>query len=96
LGYSPTYASTEETAAKLLEMTSSTKTPSKGVGPGKMRETYAVDRGSFHVKGYAGVLAGDHIKQITAMGETTYPYLRTRWDGLPAVSPGNAAQRAAP
>jgi hypothetical protein len=93
-----TYASTGETAAKLLEMTSSTKTPSKQVGPGKMRETYAVDRGSFHVKGYEGVLAGDHIKQITAMGETTYPYLRTRWEGTPAtvVAPATGSQRAAP
>ena len=74
------YASTEETAAKLLEMTSSTKTPSKLVGPRNMHETYAVDRGAFHVKGYEGVTAGDHIKQITAMGETMYPYLKTRWE----------------
>ena len=74
------YASTEETAAKLLEMTSSTKTPSKLVGPRNMHETYAVDRGAFHVKGYEGVTAGDHIKQITAMGETMYPSLKTRWE----------------
>ncbi len=74
------YASTEETAAKLLEMTSSTKTPSKIVGPRNMHEIYAVDRGAFHVKGYEGVTAGDHIKQITAMGETMYPYLKTRWE----------------
>ena len=74
------YASTEETAAKLLEMTSSTKTPSKNVGPKNMHETYAVDRGAFHVKGYEGVTAGDHIKQIAAMGETMYPYLKTRWE----------------
>ncbi len=74
------YASTEETAAKLLEMTSSTKTPSKAVGPRNMHETYAVDRGGFHVRGYEGVTAGDHIKQITGMGETMYPYLKTRWE----------------
>lgn len=74
------YASTEETAAKLLEMTSNTKTPSKNVGPRNMHETYVVDRGAFHVKGYEGVTAGDHIKQITALGETLYPYLKSRWE----------------
>lgn len=74
------YASTEETAAKLLEMTSNTKTPSSKVGPRNMHETYVVDRGAFHVKGYEGVTAGDHIKQIQALGETLYPYLRSRWE----------------
>jgi len=74
------YASTEETAAKLLEMTSNPKTPSKNVGPRNMHETYVVDRGAFHVKGYEGVTAGDHIKQIQALGETLYPYLKSRWE----------------
>lgn len=74
------YASTEETAAKLLEMTSNTKTPSKTVGPRNMHETYVVDHGGFHVRGYEGVTAGDHIKQIQAMGETLHPYLKTRWE----------------
>jgi hypothetical protein len=84
------YASTEETAAKLLEMTSSTKTPSKIVGPRNMHEIYAVDRGAFHVKGYEGVTAGDHIKQITAMGETMYPYLKTRWERPQAAGASGA------
>lgn len=77
------YASTEETAAKLIEMTSSTKTPSTSVGPRNMRETYVVDRGAFHVKGYEGVTATDHIKQIQAMGETLHPYLKARWEQPP-------------
>jgi len=87
------YASTEETAAKLLEMTSSTKTPSKLVGPRNMHETYAVDRGAFHVRGYEGVTAGDHIKQITAMGETMYPYLKTRWEAPPPATATAARSR---
>ncbi len=74
------YPSVEETVAKLLQLTSSTKTPSTNVGPRSMHETYVVDRGAFHVKGYEGVTAGDHIKQINAMGETLYPYLKTRWE----------------
>jgi hypothetical protein len=60
-------------------MTSTPKTPSTAIGPRNMHEIYSVDRGSFHVKGYEGLLAGDHIKQIHAMGETLYPYLKTRW-----------------
>ena len=74
------YPSVEETVAKLLELSSNTKTPSSNVGPRNMHETYVVDHGSFHVKGFEGVTAGDHIKQINAMGETLYPYLKTRWE----------------
>ncbi len=90
------YASTTETAAKLVEMTSSTKTPSSATGPKSMRETYVVDRGSFHVKGYEGVTAGDHIKQITAMGETMYPYLKARWDAGEGGAGGSTTKAAAP
>jgi hypothetical protein len=86
------YASTTETAAKLLELTSNTKTPSSAVGPKNMHETYVVDHGSFHVKGYEGVTAPDHIKQITAMGETMYPYLKARWEQ--ADGGGGATARA--
>ncbi|MBS2011836.1 MAG: hypothetical protein JST00_03020 [Deltaproteobacteria bacterium] len=75
------YPSVEETVGKLLEMAELSKTPSRAVGPRNMKETYAVDRGSFHVRGYEGVLAGDHIKQIHAMGETLWPYLKRRWEG---------------
>jgi hypothetical protein len=86
------YPSVEETVAKLLELTSSAKTPSLGVGPRNMHQTYTVDRGAFHVKGYEGVTAGDHIKQITAMGETLYPYLKARWaeqDAAPTPAVAN-------
>jgi hypothetical protein len=89
------YPSVEETVAKLLEMTSNTKTPSTNVGPRNMHETYVVDHGSFHVKGYEGVTAGDHIKQIQAMGETLYPYLKARWEQpeAPGVAKSNAPAR---
>lgn len=98
------YPSVQEVVAKLLEMTSIEKVPSSAVGPRKMQEIYSVDRGSFHVKGYEGVTAGDHIKQIQAMGETLYPYLKSRWDegeekreasaaAAPAAAGGTAAHR---
>lgn len=90
------YASTEETAAKLLEMTASTKTPSSSVGPRNMHETYVVDRGAFHVKGYEGFTAGDHIKQIQALGETLYPYLKSRWEQPESAATAVRASAPAP
>lgn len=89
------YPSVQEVVAKLLEMASLEKVPSSTVGPRKMQEIYAVDRGSFHVKGYAGVTAGDHIKQIHAMGETLYPYLKTRWDAQDEKRQATAERGAA-
>jgi hypothetical protein len=88
------YPSVEETVAKLLEMTSNTKTPSSAIGPKNMHATYTVDHGAFHVKGFEGITAGDHIKQITAMGETLYPYLKTRWEQQDAA--GASAKPSAP
>ena len=80
------YPSVQEVVAKLLEMTSLEKAPSSATGPRNMHEIYTVDRGSFHVRGYEGVTAQDHIKQIHAMGETLYPYLKTRWDDEPKTA----------
>jgi hypothetical protein len=74
------YPSVQECVAKLIELTSCEKVPNKIVGPRNMKEIYEVDRGSFHVKGYEGQNAGDHINQIRAMGETLYPFLKQRWD----------------
>lgn len=74
------YPSMDEVCGKFLELLSVPKAPSKLVGPRNMHETYAADRGSFHLKGYEGVTAKDHIDQIRAMGETLWPYLRERWE----------------
>jgi hypothetical protein len=75
------YPSTLEVVGKLLEMTGNEKAPPRAAAPDGMHEIYEVDRGSFHVKGFEGVTARDHIQQIHAMGETIYPYLRARWSG---------------
>lgn len=80
------FPSVQECVAKLLEMTSLQKTPSSATGPREMHEIYLVDRGSFHVHGYEGQTAGDHVKQIHAMGETLYPYLKARWDKQDAAA----------
>jgi hypothetical protein len=74
------YPSVQECVAKLLDMSSLAKNPSTAIGPRNMHEIYSVDRGSFHVHGYEGTLAKDHVNQLRAMGETLYPYLKKRWD----------------
>jgi hypothetical protein len=82
------YASVEETVTKLLELTQIPKVPSSAVGPHEMHEKYAASRGSFHVTAYEGITAPDHIRQITSMGETLYPYLKTRWESPHAPTLG--------
>ena len=57
-----------------------TKTPAVAVGPREMHQFYVVDHGSFHIRGYEGTQAADHVKQLNAMGETLYPMLKLRWD----------------
>jgi len=80
------YPSMMEVVGKLLELVNAEKVPSSKVDSHEMHEAYVFDKGSFHVKGYEGVLAGDHIKQIKAMGETLYPYLKDRWDAQDAAA----------
>lgn len=81
------WPSVQECLATLLEMTSVPKTPASGAGPKPgMKETYVVHQGSFHVTGYDGMAAGDHVNQIKAMGDTLFPYLKQRWEKEDAVA----------
>jgi hypothetical protein len=78
------YPSVTDTVGKLLELASVSRGPAAPEpGPRQMRQTYAVDRGDFHVHGYAGVTAADHVNQVRAMGETIYPLLHDRWEPPP-------------
>jgi hypothetical protein len=75
------YPSVTDTVDKLLELASATRGPATPEpGPRPMRQTSAVDQGDFHVRGYAGVTAADHVHQVRAMGETIYPLLHDRWE----------------
>lgn len=75
------YPSVQECANVLLELTQMTKKQCSVDGPRpKMHQFYTVDEGSFHIHGFQGVKASDHVRQLHAMGETTYPYLKARWD----------------
>ncbi|MDF2697090.1 MAG: hypothetical protein K0S65_5473 [Labilithrix sp.] len=80
------YPSAQECVAKLLEMIDMTKTPGAIDGPHDMHQIYAVDQGSFHIRGFEGTQASDHVKQLHAMGETVYPWLKARWDKQDAAA----------
>lgn len=85
------YPSVGECVSKLLDMVDVSKTDSSSMGPGEMRELYRADAGSFHIRGYHGVTAADHVRQLHAMGETTYPLLKSRWE-----QPASSRVAAAP
>ncbi|MBX3206947.1 MAG: hypothetical protein KF764_18015 [Labilithrix sp.] len=74
------YPSVQECVAKLLTMVDMTKTEAISTGPREMHQIYTVDDGSFHIRGYEGTHASDHVKQLHAMGETVYPWLKARWE----------------
>lgn len=74
------YPSVQECVTKLLEMLDLSKTPATAIGPRDLHQFYSVDRGSFHIRGFEGTQAIDHVKQLQVMGETTYPWLKARWE----------------
>jgi hypothetical protein len=74
------YPSTTETIGELLRETSVDKVATEAVGPRGMRAIYESHRGNFHVGGYEGQTAKDHIDHIKGMAETVLPYLRARWE----------------
>lgn len=82
------YPSVQECTAKLLELENLPKKQCSIDGPRpKMHQFYKVDEGSFHIQGFEGTRASDHVRQLHAMGETTYPYLKARWDKQDAYDP---------
>jgi hypothetical protein len=73
------YPSTTETIGAILRLASVDKVPTPGIGPRGMHEIYESHLGSFHVEGFEGQTAKDHIDHIKGMSETLLPYLRARW-----------------
>jgi hypothetical protein len=74
------YPSVQECTATLLELLDEPKIATNAIGPRAMQGIYSVDRGSLHIRGFEGTTAADHVKQLHAMGETVYPYLKARWE----------------
>jgi hypothetical protein len=64
-----TYASTTECTNFLLNALNLARTMSPHDGPLSMRQLTVVDAGHFHVRGYTGDTAPDHIDHIHAMSE---------------------------
>jgi hypothetical protein len=77
----PGYPSATETIHELLKLTGLPRSATPGVlvGARNMRELYESHLGSFHVKGFEGTAAKDHVDQIHSMGDTMFPYLKERW-----------------
>jgi hypothetical protein len=74
------YPSATETVHELLKLTGLPKSATSiMVGARNMKEIYESHLGSFHVKGFEGTQAKDHVDQIHSMGDTVFPYLRDRW-----------------
>jgi len=71
-----TYASTTETADWLLREPGLRRTPRPRRGPRGMRQLSEVRAGRFHVIGYAGNTAPDHIDHFHAMPELLARVLR--------------------
>jgi hypothetical protein len=74
------YASTTETSSFLLDAEGVTRLPVSLPGPRPdMELTSRADRGSFHVRGFAGMDKAAHANQLYGFGDLLLPYLRERW-----------------
>lgn len=76
----PTYASTTETAHFLIETLHLERHELDEPGPVPgMRHTEHAERGGLFIDGYAGADVDAHKLQLTHIGETLWPRLRTAW-----------------
>jgi hypothetical protein len=73
------YPSTTETVGELLKLTEMSRTPTASPAPRGMHPIYGSHRGDFHVEGFEGTTAKDHIDHIKGMNETLFPFLLARW-----------------
>lgn len=74
------YASTTETANYLLDAEGVARIQVSMAGPRPdMQLTSTADRGSFHVRGFAGEDKAAHANQLHGFGDLLLPYLRERW-----------------
>jgi hypothetical protein len=74
------YASTTETSTYLLDAEDVPRIAVNMPGPRPdMDLTSMADRGSFHVRGFAGMDKPAHCNQLYAFGDLLLPYLKERW-----------------
>ena len=67
--YPGTYASTTDTASALLSSLALTRRPVLKRGPLGMQQLSEAGRGGFHVFGFAGNSAADHVDHLYALGD---------------------------
>jgi hypothetical protein len=74
------YASTTETADYLLNAEGVPRRVANAAGPRPdMQLTSYADRGSFHVRGFAGEDKAAHANHLHAIGDLLLPFLAERW-----------------
>jgi len=74
------YASTTETSSYLLDAEGVARIQLSMPGPRPdMELTSRADRGSFHVRGFAGQDKAAHANQLYSFGDLLLPYLKERW-----------------
>jgi hypothetical protein len=74
------YASTTETSSYLLDAEGVPRIALNMPGPRPDMELISrADRGSFHVRGFAGQDKPAHCNQLYAFGDLLLPYLKERW-----------------
>lgn len=74
------YASTTETASYLLDAEGVPRIQTSMPGPRPdMELTSRADKGSFHVRGFAGEDKAAHANQLYSFGDLLLPYLKERW-----------------
>jgi hypothetical protein len=74
------YASTTETSTYLLDSQDIPRIQVSMPGPRPdMELTSLADKGSFHVRGFAGMDKPAHCNQLYAFGDLLLPYLKERW-----------------
>jgi hypothetical protein len=74
------YASTTETSSYLLDAEGVSRIQVSVPGPRPdMELTSKADRGSLHVRGFAGEDKQAHANQLYGFGDLLLPYLRERW-----------------
>jgi hypothetical protein len=85
----PGYASTGETADFLIKAVGAKKVPASGEDPPGMKLIAAADKGSFHVRGYAGDTGEEHMRHFHALDHWL---ARTSLPLLPGVGPDTESQ----
>jgi hypothetical protein len=77
------YASTTKTVGEPLKLTSLEKQPVNAIGPRGMRPVCESTRGDYHVEGFEGQTASDHIDRSRRWARRCSPTYPGFWSRSP-------------